>query len=215
METVWGAFCFLPSSPTRRCQRSRAQFIRCQFLALGRSLNHPILRSAVFMILYSLIAEKRLLDTTLNFKCSNQFLKKFLHLRGLSFRTARAARRPEINDEECSVFLCALQKAHEEFPPDYIINFDESNWHLVTSGDEVVDEIGPEVVHNYADGDSKANLTFFASILADGSRLPLSLITRGTTERCHKQFGDHYGYEHEIWHSPRGWSIKSLMERSL
>jgi hypothetical protein len=51
-----------------------AQFIGCQFLALGRSLNRPTLRSIVFMILHSLVVDDRLPETVLNFKCSNHFL---------------------------------------------------------------------------------------------------------------------------------------------
>jgi hypothetical protein len=35
-----------------------AQFIRCQFNVLSRSLNRPPLRSAVYMILHSFVAEK-------------------------------------------------------------------------------------------------------------------------------------------------------------
>jgi hypothetical protein len=125
-------------------------------------------------------------------------LKRFLIRHGLSFRRARAARRPEINDEECFAFLCALNKAGEDFPPEHIVNFDERNWHLMIVGDDVVGEIGSEVVHNYAIGDAKANFTFFVSICADGSRLPLILIARGKTQRCHQQFGNHPGHEHEI-----------------
>jgi hypothetical protein len=35
-----------------------------------------------------------------------------------------------------------------------MVNLDESNWHLVMSGDEVVGEIGSEIVHNHGDGDA-------------------------------------------------------------
>jgi hypothetical protein len=43
----------------------------------------------------------------------------------------------------------------------------------------------------------------------------LILIARGKTQRCHQQFGNHPGHEHEIWHSPRGWSTEDLMRRYL
>jgi hypothetical protein len=98
------------------------------------------------MIVHSLVAEKRLPETIPNFKCYNHFLRNFLLGRGLSLRTARAARPPEINDEECSAFLCALNKIQQELRLNRVINFDENNRHLVMSEDEAVEEIGSEVV---------------------------------------------------------------------
>jgi hypothetical protein len=29
--------------------------------------------------------------------------------------------------------------------------------------------------------------------------------------RCHQQFGDQVPEPHQIWHSPRGWSIENLI----
>jgi hypothetical protein len=129
-------------------------------------------------------------------------LKNFLLRHGLLFRTAIAARRPQINDEKCSAFLCPLNKAQEEFPPDHVISFDESSWHLIMSEDEVMKEVGSKVVHNFVDGGAKANFVF---CFDSGRRIsfPLILIARGTTERYHKQFGGHPNYQHELWHSSR------------
>jgi hypothetical protein len=79
------------------------------------------------------------------------------------------------------------------------------------SGHEIMREVRSEIMHNYVDGDAKTNFTFCSSIGALRSRLLLILIAGGTTEMCHKQFDDNY--QHEIWHSVRGCSTESLMER--
>jgi hypothetical protein len=76
---------------------------------------------------------KMTLRNGLNFKCLSHFLNNFLLRPGLSFRRARAVRRPKINDEEYSAFRCALNKAEEKFPLYHIMNFDKSNWHLIIS----------------------------------------------------------------------------------
>jgi hypothetical protein len=73
-----------------------------------------------------------------------------------------------------------MNKAQADFPPDHIVNFEQSNWRLVIVGDEVGGEIGSEVVHNYSIGDAKATFTFFASTCDDRSRLRLILIAGGT-----------------------------------
>jgi hypothetical protein len=92
-----------------------------------------------------------------------------------------------------------------------IVNVDESNWHLVMAAEETVAERGAESVHQYVDGGPKVNFSFFAAITAEGQRLPLILIAKGRTCRCHKQVGHHRQHQFDIWHSPAGWSTEPLM----
>jgi hypothetical protein len=73
------------------------------------------------------------------------------------------------------------------------------------TGDETIAEQSAETVHQYVDGDRKANFSFFATITAQGTKLPLILLAQGKTQRCHAQFGIHDGHKYEVWHSPRGW----------
>jgi hypothetical protein len=103
-----------------------AQFIRSNFVALGHGLDRPMLKSIVFMPIQSMVAKNLLLPTIFNFKWSNHFLNKFLRRRGLSFRRARAGRRPETDDEECAIFMVTLKKMARDFPEASIRNFDES-----------------------------------------------------------------------------------------
>jgi hypothetical protein len=86
---------------------------------------------------------------------------------------------------------------------------------LVISNDQTVVERGAETVHQYVDGDAKANFSFFVTITAQGAKLPLILLAQGKTQGCHGQFGTHDGYEHEIWHSPTGWCNVLLMHDYL
>jgi hypothetical protein len=158
------------------------------------------------MFFHSLVAEDRFSVSILYFKCSNHFLDEFL----IRHHEREQQDAPRLRMKGFSV-LCALNKTREDLLPEHIVNFDESKWHLVIVGDAVVREIGSEVVHNYARGDAKANFTFFTSTCTDGSCLSLILIVRGTTQRCHQQFGNHRGYADELWQTPRGWSSEDLM----
>jgi hypothetical protein len=44
---------------------------------------------------------------------------------------------------------------------------------------------GAETACRYCDGNVKANFSFFATITADGSKLPLVPTAKGKTDRCH------------------------------
>jgi hypothetical protein len=96
-----------------------------------------------------------------------------------------------INDVECVHFLDQLTAAYHCDPPHPILNLDESHWDLVMAGDEVIAQKGAESVQNYVDGDATADFLFSATIIAEDDRLPLILIAKGKSNRCHKQFGRH------------------------
>jgi hypothetical protein len=132
------------------------------------------------MIFHSLVADDRLSEGILNIDCSNHLLNEFLIRHGLSFGRARAARGPEIKDEELHLYV-RIELAREDFHREHLVKLDESNWHLVMVGDEVVGEIGSEVASNYTIGDAKANFTLLASICTDDSCVPLILIVGNGT----------------------------------
>jgi hypothetical protein len=90
------------------------------------------------------------------------------------------------------------------FWPTAMINFDESSWRLVMVSERTIAERGAEIVNQFINGDVKATFTFFASVVADGTKFPPILVVKGKTTRCHKQFGRHHAYPHQIWHSPNG-----------
>jgi hypothetical protein len=59
----------------------------------------------------------------------------------------------------------------------------------VIADDQTVAVRGEETVRPYCEGDTKANLSFFATITADGSKLPLILIVKGKADHYQKQLG--------------------------
>jgi hypothetical protein len=93
-----------------------------------------------------------------------------------------------INDEEGVHFLAELTAAYYHYPPHHILKFAESNWYLMMMGTEVVAKRGAELIHQYVDGDAKANFSFFADIRTEGEKLPRILIANGKTDRSHRQF---------------------------
>jgi hypothetical protein len=98
-------------------------------------------------------------------------------------------------------FIFSFHISLEIFGPMALVDFDESSWRLVITSERTIAERGTEVVNRYVNGDIKPAFTFFASVEADGTKLPLVLAAKGRTSRCHKQFGKHEQMSHEIWHS--------------
>jgi hypothetical protein len=76
---------------------------------------------------------------------------------------------------------------YRRYPPYLIINLDEPNWYLAMADDQTVAVRGAETVCHYCEGHAKTNFSFFGTITADGSKLPLILVAKGKTDRCHKQ----------------------------
>jgi hypothetical protein len=110
-------------------------------------------------------------------------------------------------------FIFSLHISLKIFGPTALVNFDESSWRFVMTSERTIAERGTEVVNRYVNGDMKAAFKFFASVAADGTKL--SLVAKGRTIRCHRQFGKHEQVSHEIWHSHNGWCTKVLMLQYL
>jgi hypothetical protein len=112
---------------------------------------------------------------------------------------------PSFDDHECVEFLIEFHVLLISFATSPIVNFDESSWRLVMSSARTMAERRTETVKRYVNGHTKAAFAFFASILADGPKLPLILLAKGGTPRCHKEFGSHEQHQHQVWHSVNGW----------
>jgi hypothetical protein len=138
-------------------------------------------------------------------------LRRFLRRTGLSFRRWRPCRRPDLDEDKCFEFFVSVDVSVSRHPLSAIVNFDESSWRLVMIAGRTVAPRGAEAVRRYVNGDVKASFTFFASVLADGTKLPLILLAPGKTDRCHKQLDTHPRYQYDIWHSPNGWPDARLV----
>jgi hypothetical protein len=93
-----------------------ANFIRMNFVQLGRSLTRATLQPLVLALVEDLVVEQVLDNSFLNFKSSRHFLARFSRRVGLSFRRARPARRPAVDDGECIHFLGQLTAAYPSAP---------------------------------------------------------------------------------------------------
>jgi hypothetical protein len=96
-----------------------------------------------------------------------------------------------------------------------MVDFDELSWPLDMSVERPVPQPGAESVKRHGNGDVKAAFTFFASVVADGTKLPLILIAKGTTAFCHRQLETHGSFPHEVWDSQNGCCNELLMMQFL
>jgi hypothetical protein len=174
-----------------------AQFIRTDFLAQGRHLDRPRLQQLIHIRVHDFVARNSLPASELNFKCSYDFMSRFLERANLSFRKTRPTKRPTIDDEPCGYFLVQLVVVQAECSAEPILNFDESSWRLVMVSEKSIAERGAEVIHRFTGADSKAYVTFFATCAGDVSNFPRTLLANGKTERCHMQF-DSVGCPHKV-----------------
>jgi hypothetical protein len=115
-----------------------SNFILVNYVDPGRSLTRTTLQPLMLMLVQALVSEGILDQEALNFQCSYHFLESFLQRIGLSFRLARPERRPAMDDDDCDQPMTGLLLSFQLYPPDHILNFDESNWFLVMAGDRTV-----------------------------------------------------------------------------
>jgi hypothetical protein len=196
-------------------EHQMANFLKDQFIAQSRPLNGVLLKREILAMVQSLVAQGVLPDTLLNFKCSYEFMKNFLKRNGLSFRKRRTRRRPNIDEDECDEYIRHLNFAYSNYPPDHIINTDESSWKVAMCSGVTIAPIGAEIVNCYINGCEKADFTFIATIRADGSKLPLVVLAKGITERCHKTFSNAGVDASCIMHCKRGWCNEEIVQQYL
>jgi hypothetical protein len=185
------------------------------FVSLGKDLSTLALRQTLPTLVHSYVATGGLPESALNFKCSTTSLTRFLKRNGLSFRRGRPCRRPDIDEEETEQFTITFHMSLEIFGLGAMVNFDESNWRLVKSAERTVAQRDAESVKRCVNGDVKAAFTFFASVVADGTKLSLVLIAKGKNALYHRQLETHGSFPHEVWHSQNGWCNEVLMVQWL
>jgi hypothetical protein len=105
------------------------------------------------------------------------------------FRIVVSARKCEIRPDEVRRFKEKLTAAFRDFFYNDIINADESMWLILWQPRNTVAEKGVESTKIEVNGDPKAEFTLIEAITASGEKLPLFLIAKGFTQKCHKQFG--------------------------
>ena len=111
-------------------------------------------------------------------------MDRFLDRNGLSIRRFHKTRRSAPDDNLVSQFIQNFQVAQQNFDPKLIINADETNWLLLPNGLRTVARKGVDGVTCHFDVGDKESITVMAAIALDGTKLPLLVICKGTTQRC-------------------------------
>lgn len=123
-----------------------------------------------------------------DFKVSNHFVYDYLDENDLSIRRWHPQRRTLPNDEIVSSFITDYQVAKVQYPPELIINADETSWHLLQTGLTTVTDKGTDGVYcQFPNAGPKECLTVMAAITRNGNKLPLMVICKGKTDRCQQK----------------------------
>lgn len=137
------------------------------------------------------------------FKQRNSFVTRRVHVK------RRPPRRVELEEQFCERMSTLLSTVDG----DRIINCDETFWRCYPADLRTWGTKGANDVRIYVNGAAKEGVTVLAAITATRCKLPLWIIAKGTTERCHAQLGNTQG--HNVTHSESGWSTVETFSEFL
>ena len=106
------------------------------------------------------------------------------HRHLLSGRRGQKTRKKDPDEEEIQAYKEAVQDAFEEFPANRIFNSDETPIHVRPSAVYTTQFRGQPTPPLRGNGNPKDNVTAIATVSADGTAWPLTIVAKGTTERC-------------------------------
>lgn len=96
----------------------------------------------------------------------------------------------------------------EDIPPELILNWDQTGIHLVPASTWTMDREGSKRVAISGANDKRQITAVFCGSLT-GDFLPLQVIYKGKTTRCHPQF--RFPLDWHVTHSPKHWSTEQTM----
>lgn len=96
----------------------------------------------------------------------------------------------------------------EEIPPELIMNWDQTGIKLVPASSYTMEQRGSKRVEIGGEGDKRQITAIFCGTLY-GDFLPLQLIYKGKTPRCHPRYK--FPADWNITHSPKRWSNENTM----
>ena len=96
----------------------------------------------------------------------------------------------------------------EEIPPELILNWDQTGIKIVPSSPWTMDRRGARRVEMIGTSDKRQITAVFCGTLV-GDFLPIQLIYKGKTARCHPRFK--FPSDWHITHSPNHWSTEETM----
>jgi hypothetical protein len=103
---------------------------------------------------------------TERFCASSTFLSDFQNKWNLSLRKPHPERRVDVDQEYVKSFLERLESCKESYPPERVLNFDETNWKLIYEPSKILAEKGVETVKLMLNRSEKQSFTAFGAISA-------------------------------------------------
>jgi hypothetical protein len=122
------------------------------------------------------------------FKGSRRWGQNFMKWNGFSGRKLQAKRRATVEPGDIEGFRVRIRFILSQYPPDRVINVDETSWKLINAGFVTLAKTGIEIVEYLLDGDTALCLPAIAAIDAAGVRLLTWIFSRGNTERCERRY---------------------------
>ena len=98
----------------------------------------------------------------------------------------------------------------EEIPAELVLNLDQTGMKIVPSSSWTMEECGSQRVEIAGAADKRQITAVFCGTMM-GDFLPLQLIYKGKTDRCHPKF--RFPDDWDITHAPRHWSTKETMRQ--
>ena len=156
-----------------------------------------------------------------DFVAGRSLVRNFLTRNNLSMRRPHVKRRTAPDDSAISEFLARMDLVRMQFPPQLIINMDETCWRLLNGEVRTLARTGADDVRVLSKLTAKSDITVIASCTASGERLPLWAIAKGKTALCEAKYRQSsrlravLGRQLFIDHSPTGWSTSAVIKRYL
>ena len=148
---------------------------------------------------------------------SRTWCSGFLARWALSLRRAHTKRRPTIDDEKVCQFYNTMDMAFLQYVRSEVVNVDETTWRVLMNGSLTIARRGQENVECCFSADEKEAITAICAITAAGDKLPVWIVSRGTTQKCEKKFrkSPHLSRfiatgKLVVTHSENGWVNKKI-----
>lgn len=104
----------------------------------------------------------------------------------------------------------------ESYLSEHIINIDETSFQFLKNQNHSYARVGADHVNGFSDTDCKFAFTAIGGVIMRGDKLPLLLLTFGSTAVCHRQFGPYTNNnECVVEHSLSGWMNETIMIKYL
>ncbi len=98
--------------------------------------------------------------------------------------------------------------AMEEIPPELILNWDQTGIHLVPAAAWTMEQRGSKRIEIEGVNDKRQITAVFCGSLI-GEFLPIQIIYKGKTKRCHPRY--QFPIDWNVTHSPKHWSTEETM----